>query len=155
MKNTLSTCAAIALLGLALTSCQAPPPNNLGLKNDRLAPCPSSPNCVNSMHPSDSTHYQPAWTIAAPMDRVRQKLLDILQETNKVQIQSSEAEYIHAVFTIPILGFQDDVEFYLPPDQEKIHYRSASRLGRSDLGVNRRRMEKLRAKLVREGALQK
>lgn len=89
------------------------------------------------------------------MDRVRKKLLDILEETNKVQIQSSETEYIHAVFTIPIFGFQDDVEFYLPQDQEKVHYRSASRLGRSDLGVNSRRMKKLRAQLVREGALQK
>jgi uncharacterized protein (DUF1499 family) len=72
----------------------------------------------------------------------------------KTVIQSSKAKaiastdnYLYAEFTTPIMRFVDDVEFLLDKDAKVIHVRSASRLGESDLGVNRKRIETLRTKL--------
>jgi len=57
--------------------------------------------------------------------------------------------YIHAEFTSAVFRFVDDVEFQIDPDTRLVHFRSASRVGRSDLGVNRERMEALRAAFER------
>jgi uncharacterized protein (DUF1499 family) len=63
--------------------------------------------------------------------------------------QSAEQtdDYIHALSKSRIFKFVDDVEFYLPPNESVIHLRSASRVGESDLGVNRRRVEQIRLAL--------
>jgi uncharacterized protein (DUF1499 family) len=61
------------------------------------------------------------------------------------RIVKTEDTYIHAEFTSAIFRFVDDVEFYLDDTAKTIHMRSASRVGKSDFGVNRKRMEKVRA----------
>ena len=63
----------------------------------------------------------------------------IIKETNN---------YLYAEFTSKLMGFVDDVEFYFDDDGKFIQVRSASRLGESDLGVNRQRIEEIRAKLT-------
>jgi uncharacterized protein (DUF1499 family) len=55
-----------------------------------------------------------------------------------------EDRYIHAEFTSALFRFVDDVEFQIDAESGLIHFRSASRVGRSDLGVNRKRMESIR-----------
>ncbi len=55
--------------------------------------------------------------------------------------------YIHTLSRSRIFKFVDDVEFYFPPNESVIHLRSASRVGQSDLGVNRRRLEQIRLAL--------
>lgn|GEM_PF-754067 len=114
-------------------------------KKISLAPCPSKPNCVTSIeHPtSESSHLmQPIQGRAKSVSFSKIKYLlhidgaKIVRETN---------DYIHATYTSSLLKFVDDVEFYFPTDQI-VHFRSASRVGYSDLGVNKRRMTRLKLK---------
>ncbi|WP_313122980.1 DUF1499 domain-containing protein, partial [Exiguobacterium sp.] len=68
-------------------------------------------------------------------------LLRILQILDRVKIVKEEGTYIHAIFTSKVFRFKDDVEFYFDEAAQVIHFRSASRVGYSDWGVNRKRME--------------
>lgn len=123
-----------------LTACAGEPPQNIGVQNDRLIPCPDSPNCVSS-YETDETHAIDP--LNASVDEIEQILIG-LDEAN---IVSSEANYLYAEFTTPIMGFVDDVEFLQDRGSGLTHVRSASRLGYSDLGANRDRIERIRALL--------
>lgn len=109
-----------------------------------LAPCPKTPNCVStqSTHPDKQMSPIP---FRGDLESSRTRLLDLLSGLPRVEVVEARERYIHAVFTTPMLRFKDDVEFLLDPAAEVIHFRSASRIGRSDLGTNRRRMEELSA----------
>jgi uncharacterized protein (DUF1499 family) len=84
--------------------------------------------------------------MAYTSDRVaaHPRLLSIIQAMPRVTIITTEPEYIYAEFRSRLMSFVDDVEFYLDDAAKQIHFRSSSRLGRSDLGVNRQRMEEIR-----------
>src|SRR2546423_8235281 len=113
-------------------------PDNLGVKNGRLAPCKRTPNCVSSQaDPSDREHY------IAPLSGPFKKLRQIVESMRGATIIRSEANYLYAEFRTPLMRFVDDVELFF--DGAVIHVRSASRLGRRDFGVNRKRVEELRA----------
>ena len=111
--------------------------------NNRLEPCPSSPNCVVSVNGDEEHIIDP---IAYQGDRATAKetLLKVLSVVPRTEVIDSTDNYIHAESTSRIFKFVDDVEFYFPEDENVIHLRSASRVGESDLGVNRRRMEQIR-----------
>ncbi|MEQ8313695.1 MAG: DUF1499 domain-containing protein [Gammaproteobacteria bacterium] len=123
-----------------LTACAGEPPQNIGVQNDRLIPCPDSPNCVSSYETDETHSIDP---LNASVDEIEQILIG-LDEAN---IVSSEANYLYAEFTTPIMGFVDDVEFLQDRGSGLTHVRSASRLGYSDLGANRDRIERIRALL--------
>jgi uncharacterized protein (DUF1499 family) len=78
-------------------------------------------------------------------------LKSIIESTPRTSIVEERADYLYAEFTSMLIGYVDDVEFYFPPDEQVIHVRSASRLGYSDFGVNRKRIEDIRAKLAAAG----
>ena len=121
----------------------------LGLENGQLQPCPSSPNCVCSQD-EDKAHFIEPIQVAAPVEEARSKLLQVLKQTKRVSVPESEDNYIRAEFTSRLFRFVDDVEFLLTqvePNETLIHVRSASRVGYSDLGVNRKRVEELRCEL--------
>ena len=67
-------------------------------------------------------------------------------------IVAQRDDYLYATFETPVMGFVDDVEFALLPGQAAIGVRSASRLGYSDLGTNRKRIEAVRAAFVEAGS---
>lgn len=141
MRFSLPILCSVSILGCAGTR-----PADLGLKEGRLRPCPTSPNCVNSMGSEDAEHrVEPLRGIS--LEQLRQ----VLQGLERVQIVSEQENYLHAEFTSRIMGFVDDVEFVYVPDERLIHVRSASRLGYSDLGANRQRIEALRSQLAGEG----
>ena len=117
----------------------APP----GIVKGRLAPCPSSPNCVSSQAESKDKLIAPIRYQGAPED-ARQKLVKVLEAMSHVEIKTDSDLYIHAVFRSAVFGFADDVEFQIAPDQHCIHVRSAARTGYYDFGVNRRRIEDIR-----------
>lgn len=141
-------------MAVSLASCQREIHKNTGLMASKLNPCPDSPNCVQSHDANDESHFLEPWRYSAPREVTHKMILEKLEETNNVKIESTEANYIHAVFTIPIFRFKDDVEFYFPEDENIIYFRSASRVGHSDLGVNKRRMNTLRKALIRQGTIE-
>ncbi|MEM7556494.1 MAG: DUF1499 domain-containing protein [Cyanobacteria bacterium P01_A01_bin.84] len=122
-------------------------PNNLGANNGKLAPCPSSPNCVSSQSPSsDTTHFIQPLTYNSNSQKALSDLKNIIQSLERTKIITETENYLYAEFKSALMGFVDDVEFYLNPNTNNIDVRSASRLGQSDLGVNRKRIETIREK---------
>jgi len=114
----------------------------------RFAPCPDSPNCVSTQAPpTDNTHAIAPIAYTGEREAAQQRLLAVIQAMPDTTIITAEREYIYVEFRSRLLRFVDDVEFYLDDTAKLIHFRSASRLGRGDLGVNRRRMEEIRRRL--------
>lgn len=111
---------------------------------DSLKPCPSSPNCVCSVYPDDKSHFIEPFAFASPQQALQafESLDERLAEHFDVKVVQETPRYKHYLFTTRWLRFKDDVEFIL--DQNHIHVRSASRLGYSDLGKNRKRVERIR-----------
>lgn len=129
-------------------------PDNLGVYSGRLAPCPSSPNCVSS-YSQDAEHgiaslsydSEPGMAIGLTPRSAIANLKQIIESMPRTNIIKEDEDYLYAEFTSKIMGFVDDVEFYVDPEANAIQVRSASRLGESDLGVNRERIETIRAKI--------
>jgi uncharacterized protein (DUF1499 family) len=116
---------------------------NLGIDNGLLTPCPTSPNCVVTQD-ADEVHSIAPITYQTDLKTARDTLIKVLGVVPGTEIVSQTDNYIRAQSTSRIMGFIDDLEFYLPSDAQVIEMRSASRLGESDLGVNRRRLEQIR-----------
>lgn len=115
----------------------------IGLNNGILSPCPNSPNCVISQDGDEEHAVEP---IAYTGDRTiaKETLLKVLSVVPRTQVIENTDNYIHTESTSRLFKFVDDAEFYFPEDENIIQVRSASRVGESDLGVNRRRIEQIR-----------
>ncbi len=124
-------------------------PKNLGVKNGNLPKCPQTPNCVSSQS-QDVTHKVEPLTYDSSEKEALNQLKTIIKETDNAEIIKTSPRYLYAQYTSRIMGFVDDVEFYLEPNKKVIHVRSASRIGESDLGVNRRRVEGIREEFQNE-----
>ncbi|MEA5532846.1 DUF1499 domain-containing protein [Crocosphaera sp. XPORK-15E] len=116
-------------------------PNNLGVKDGKLTACPGTPNCVNSQSSDAQSKIAPLPNMAIS------ELKKIVENMERTTIIEETDNYLYAEFKTPLMGFVDDVEFYLNSNENVIHVRSASRLGKSDLGLNRKRVEEIRAKI--------
>lgn len=128
----------ISLLPLPfLTACSGEPPQNIGVVDGRLTDCPDSPNCVSSFAESEEHRIEP---LSATIEEVEAALLTL----DRTNIVISSDTYLYAEFTTRIMGYVDDVEFMYDPQARVTHVRSASRLGYSDLGANRNRIESIR-----------
>ncbi|MFN6461685.1 MAG: DUF1499 domain-containing protein [Nostoc sp. DedVER02] len=121
--------------------------SRLGVDNGYLSSCPASDNCVVSQN-ADSKHAIDPISYHRDHDAAREILLKVLSVVPRTEVIEQTPNYIHALSKSRIFKFVDDVEFYLPPNESVIHLRSASRVGESDLGVNRRRMEQIRLALL-------
>jgi uncharacterized protein (DUF1499 family) len=121
-------------------------PTNLGVNSGKLAPCPSSPNCVSSQS-EDVEHKIEPLTYKSSPQQAMANLKTAIENMERTKMIAENDNYLYAEFTSKLMGYVDDVEFYLDPTINIIHVRSASRLGKSDLGVNRKRVETIRAKL--------
>jgi uncharacterized protein (DUF1499 family) len=137
----------VILLGgivtLALFSLFARRPANLGARGRRLAPCPDTPNCVCTQA-TDEAHRSEPLAYAGTAEEAMARLKAALANLPRTRIITETPDYLHAECTSLLFRFVDDVEFLLDREGKVIHFRSASRAGRSDFGVNRRRMEALR-----------
>ena len=120
-------------------------PNNLGLKNQLLSPCPRTPNCVSSQGKNRQNSIQPI-TYKDSFEQANEGIFRVINSMRGTRIITKELFYLHAEFTSKLLRFTDDVEFYFDESQSLIHVRSASRRGFWDLGVNRKRVESIRSK---------
>lgn len=123
-------------------------PTNIGVDNGRLAACPATPNCVNSqVSVNDSQKIAPL-TVTGDIPTTMAKLKQIIASMPRTNIIKETNNYLYVEFTSKLMGFVDDVEFYFDGDNQPIQVRSASRLGESDLGVNRQRIEEIRTLLA-------
>lgn len=127
---------------ILLFSCSSKNMENVGLvKTDNgmeFKPCPKKPNCYSSAEVIDSENYFFPITIAEPKEVAFKKSIKILGEM-KGDIVKQEENYIHATFTSSIFKFVDDFQLYFG-DQGIIEIKSSSRMGHSDLGVNKKRL---------------
>lgn len=121
-------------------------PPELGVQDGQLAPCPDSPNCVVSQN-ADADHEIAPLTYTQDRETARETVLKVLTVVPRTQVVEQTADYIRFESSSRLLGFVDDGEFYFPADENLIQVRSASRLGESDLSVNRRRIEQIRLAL--------
>ncbi len=120
-------------------------PPGLGVKDGRLKACGGKPNCVNSQATVGYAHIAPL-SYTGDSTTALQKLADLVAAQPGAKIIAHRDNYLYAEFSTPFMGFVDDVEFYCDTASQKIQLRSASRLGYSDMGVNRKRIESLRQK---------
>ena len=114
----------------------------------RLDPCPSSPNCVCSQDdPSDSQHYIEPLEYDGPAETAFNAIASVIESSTGAVISSRTVDRVDAVFTTRFFRFKDNVSFLVDTETKKIHFRSASRVGKSDLGANRKRLSALLPKI--------
>jgi uncharacterized protein (DUF1499 family) len=132
----------------------------LGLVDAKLAACIQKPNCVCSEYPEDVSHF--IAPIELSIADVRSNLSsddliaiikDAINEAGGQVIDNNESQsnslYVAATFKSSLFGFTDDVEARFDPKTNQLHFRSASRVGHSDFGVNRKRVERLMDVIMR------
>ena len=125
------------LLFLSLTSSSP----DVKLVNGSLRPCPQTPNCVSSEEQGDSKSSPLSYN--STTEKAWQKLRMAIKQSGGV-VKRDDNSYLWAIYTSTVFRFVDDMEFRLVPENNIIHVRSGSRIGHSDLGVNRKNVEKLR-----------
>ncbi len=140
-------------LSLLLISCSGSRPTEIGITANKLAPCPTSPNCVCSDCDS-AEHRIPAFVLTAPAEQAWQAVREQIAALPRTRVVSVSEDYLHAECRSTLFGFVDDLELHLRPEQGIIAVRSAARMGYYDFGVNRRRVETLRSDLRDQGAVQ-
>ncbi|QGQ23081.1 DUF1499 domain-containing protein [Gimesia benthica] len=134
-------------LGIVVVNSLTSPPDNLGVNDGKLSSCPESPNCVCSCD-SSKTHTVAPLAFTDSPAQARERLLSVLGEYPGCQIVTADENYLRAEFRTRWLRFVDDVEFLIEPGQNVIQVRSASRIGYSDLGTNRGRIDSIRQKFA-------
>jgi uncharacterized protein (DUF1499 family) len=141
MKKTVVVILCTALL---LSACAGDRPANLGVINGALAACPDSPNCVSSQA-SDERHRIEPFATGDDPDAAFARLAEIVRRRPDATVINSTDTYLRVELRTTF--FTDDAEFLLDRERRLIQLRSASRLGYSDLGLNRRRIEEIRRQL--------
>lgn len=125
-----------------LLPANSPRPDGLGVENGRLSPCPDSPNCVSSLSTSETQGMEPL-TYDGDVASAHQRVIAAINGYGGATIITDQPDYIYAEFRTPLLRLIDDVEFLFDEENKLIHFRSASRLGYSDMEANRNRMTAL------------
>lgn len=136
----------VPLLGLIGMSVMSKRPTNLGVEEGKLAACPSSPNCVSSQA-DDREHGMVPIEYQGDTASIIQKIKSVMQARSRTNLITETDDYLHFEATSKILRFVDDIEFYIDEENQLIQFRSASRVGRSDMGVNRNRMQEIQQAL--------
>lgn len=134
-----------ALIILTLTSCGGNMKKNSSLVDGIFQPCPSSPNCVSSM--DDGKRSIKPLIYTGDAKQVMMTVKQVAGELPGASLVEEEANYLHYTVKSRVFGFIDDLEIYLPEEQQTVHLRSASRVGYYDFGVNRSRVDRLKKML--------
>jgi len=124
-------------------------PSTLGHTDGKFSLCPDQPNCVSSQAEETSEHYIAPISYQGEVETVQTTMLTILSSLPSAQIETNQSDYIHIKTNSPFIGYVDDTEFYFDETAQVIHVRAAARLGYSDLGKNRARVEEIRQKFNR------
>ncbi len=144
-KATLQRLIIVGLTG-GLLACSSGSVNDQpqGELDERMAPCPSSPNCISS---GDSE--TPAWKLTDSASAVWPQIVEAVNGLARTKIVTEDGYYLHAESTSKLFGFVDDLELAIDEQDGSLEFRSASRLGYSDLGVNQQRITQLYDELLK------
>lgn len=123
------------------------------IHGNKLSPCPNSPNCVCS-DSGEKRHSIEPYQLNINAGKAWAVLKEVISSLPRTTITSTTKDYLHAEARSRVFRFTDDLEFHLRPPQGIIAVRSAAHLGYYDFGVNRRRVEKIRARLRARGVVQ-
>jgi uncharacterized protein (DUF1499 family) len=145
MRDIMIKSLAIMLPAIILIiGCVGRQPANLGVREGKLASSPSSPNCVSSQS-TDNEHAVEPLSYSSSTPEAMASLGKIILQMKRAKIVTETNTYLHAECASALWRFVDDVEFSVDDHAMLIQVRSASRLGYSDFGVNRKRVEAIRA----------
>lgn len=129
-------------------------PADLGVRDGRLKPPSATPNSVHSQAGLWPDHPQRAYAQIDPLPlrgdgpATLARLRTVVAGMPGASVATARSDYLHASFRTRWMGFVDDAEFWFDPAAGVVQLRSASRLGRRDFGVNRARIEAIRAALA-------
>ena len=118
------------------------PPSGLGLEDGKLAPVPKSPNAVSSQTDDPEKRVAP-FPFKGSLASTRKGIKEALEAYGTIAVQQETENYLHGVSTTKWMRFKDDLEFFFDEKARVVHFRSASRVGYSDLGVNKKRYQVL------------
>ena len=118
----------------------------MALSDGRLAACPGKPNCVSSQESGSS--FVPPFAFSDSATSACERLKRIVSSLPRTRIVASTEKYLHAEVRSRIFRFVDDIEFYVDASAQRVHVRSASRVGYRDFGVNRARVEAIRVQFA-------
>jgi uncharacterized protein (DUF1499 family) len=136
--------AVLITVVLAILARVVKSPANLGVRDGKLAPCPNSPNCVSTQS-QDPRHQIAPIPYTTSVAEAKARILEVIRSMPRTTIITDDSTYVHAEFRTKGMGYVDDVEFTFDAAAQVIHFRSGSRLPYWDWGVNRERMEEIRA----------
>lgn len=125
-------------------NCAGTRPTDLGVTSGKLKACPESPNCVSSQADAKDSHYILPLKYNVDLSIAKDSMKKIISSEPRTTLVIEKDNYLYFEFKSKLMGYVDDVEFYFDDLEKTIHVRSASRLGKSDLGVNRKRIELIR-----------
>jgi len=128
----------LLFLFIILTSCAGTKPDSIG----QFSECPEKPNCIFSKS-STPLHMVAPLIYESSFPEAKEKLLKVIESMPRAEVATDKENFLHVEFTSKIFRFVDDVKFYFN-EPGVIHFRSASRIGHSDMGVNRHRIEEIR-----------
>jgi uncharacterized protein (DUF1499 family) len=146
--------AVLVVAAGQLSWLQGTPPAELGVRDGRLQPPSANQNSVSSQAALYPDHPQRSYAAIAPLDlrgdgpATLARIKAVVTGMAGAKVVRNDADYLYVQFTSSMLKFVDDTEFWFDPVNKVVQVRSASRLGRSDLGVNRKRIETIRAALA-------
>jgi len=130
----------VVFIAMSMSSRKQP---ELGLLNGQLRACPATPNCVCSEQSSAPSKIE-ALNYVRQADDAWRRMKQVIASTGG-KIISEQDGYLHAQYETPLIRYIDDVELRLDKPQQRIHIRSASRVGHSDLGANLKRVILIRS----------
>lgn len=114
----------------------------LGHTQGQLTPLSSKPNGVSTQTSDPAKQVEP-WPFIGDQTTSMQAVMAAVQGYGEVEVVTQDTDYLRVVFITPLMRYRDDAEFYLDAESEQIHFRSASRAGHSDMGLNRERHQAL------------
>lgn len=138
---------------MVTSGCSGSKPDSVGLQDNRLSDCPKSPNCVSS-DARDDKHRVDPFQLSGDAGEKWQELAGVVENMKRTAIVTQTDHYLHAESTSRIFRFVDDLELLLDRESGTVAVRSASRVGYSDLGANRKRVDRLRQLLAEKNIIQ-
>ncbi len=123
---------------------------DLGVRNGQLLPCSKWPNGVSTEHNDPNRRMVPLSYKGVSMDTAKSYLQEVLSTIPKTAIKVNDDHYVHVEYKTPILNLPHDAEFYFDEDKKNLQFRSISRIGIADFGMNKRWLQAVYSRLLKK-----